>query len=318
MLRMTAMVRAGVHPPPESSRAIADYGRFRVCILLLGLAAGLNGADNKSAVANSGTTLVQLVSAIRGKARALETSEGTKSAFNSFTAKFKLQAGIVTLSDYVVARLFFEATRDAGFWNLHWAVTDQPPNSDNIWRQWRMLSAPSSSSPTATAECDELSALYAFLVERAGVRSVGLFWPAANHTVAVWVLHQPNLFVRVVIPTTQIFLDEDDYWGTRKFDPWQQKVIYEYTRRDVPDTFELPQSLFDFFLRQADKYASASDTTLQLIRYWREAVFQKSWSHEAAAREAMRVRRNRASGSPEDLAALQNFAQDMQALPADR
>jgi hypothetical protein len=313
MLRMTAIVRPWVHAPPKSFRVVSDYRRFRVCILLLGAAAGLNGADNKPAVANTGTTLAQLVGAIRGKARALETSAGMKSAFDSFTAKFKLQAGTVTLSDYVVARLLFEATRDAGFWNLHWAVTDQPPNSDNIWRQWRTLNAPSSSAPTATAECDELSALYAFLVERAGVRGIGLFWPAANHTVAVWVLHQPKRFVRVVIPTTQIFLDEDDYWGTTKFDPWRQKVIYEYTRRDVPDTFELPKSLFDFFLQQADKYIGASDTTLQLIRYWREAVFQKSWSAKAAAREAIRVRRNRGSGAPEDLAALQNFAQDIEA-----
>jgi len=262
--------------------------------------------------------LIQLIDAIKGKAKALENSAAMKSGFASFTSTFKLQPGTVTMSDYVVARVFFEAGRDAGFWNLHWDVTNLPPNSDNIWRQWKGLNTPSSSAPTATAECDELSALYGFLVERAGIRGVGLFWPASNHTVAVWVLHEPARSVRVVIPTTQIFLDEDDYWGTRKFDPWRQKSIYEYTRRDVPDSFEIPKPLFEFFLRQTDKYAGASDVTLQLIRYWREGVFRNSWTREAAEREALRVQRNRVSDTPEDRDAFGFFAQDMQAARASR
>ncbi len=87
-----------------------------------------------------------------------------------------------------MVRLLFEATRDAGFWNVHWTITDQPPNSDNVWRQWGGIRKVSLLEPTASAECDELSALYAFLVEREGVKGVGLFWPYANHTVAVWVL----------------------------------------------------------------------------------------------------------------------------------
>jgi len=191
-------------------------------------------------------------------------------------------------------------------------ITDLPPNSDNIWRQWKIVRAPSPLAPTAIAECDELSALFAFIAERAGIRSVGLFWPYANHTVAVWTLNQPAGPVRVVIPTTQIFLDESDYWGTKKFDPWRQKVIYEYTRHDVPDTFEIPKPLFDFFLQQIDKYAGASDATLQLLRYYREAVFLKSWTAEAAASDALKIRGGRSrSDPPENLAALQSFADDM-------
>jgi len=278
--------------------------QLRVLSLLLCAATGLHGEGNN--------TLAQLISAVQGKARALENSPGMKSSFASFTSAFKLHPGTMTLSDYAVARVFFEAARDAGFWNLHWDITNLPPNSDNIWRQWRTLNMPSPSAPTATAECDELSALYAFLVGRAGIRGVGLFWPTANHTIAVWVLHQPLRPVRVVIPTTQIFLEQDDYWGTRKFDPWRQRSIFEYTRRDVPDSLELPKPLFDFFLQQADKYAGASEATLQLIRYWREAVFRRAWTPESAAQEALRVRRNRGSLTPEDAAALQNFARDMQ------
>jgi hypothetical protein len=198
-----------------------------------------------------------------------------RQGFQTFTSSYKLAPESIRYSDYVLARLFFEATRDAGFWNLHWTITDGEPNSDEIWRQWKSARLSSLSAPTASAECDELSALYAFLAVRAGVRDVGLFWPTFNHTVAVWVVHPANgPVVRVVVPTSQIFLDETDDFGTRKFDPWHQKSIHEYVRRDVPDSFELPEPLFKFFLLQVDKYAGASDLTLQRIRYLREGVFR--------------------------------------------
>lgn len=96
-----------------------------------------------------------------------------------------------------------EARRDAGLWNLHWSITDQPPNSDRIWLQWRSIARPSVLKPTATAECDELSALYAFLAERTGVKTVGLLWPHPNYTVAAWVLHPAaGPVIRVVVPTS--------------------------------------------------------------------------------------------------------------------
>ncbi len=211
-------------------------------------------------------------------------------------------------------RLLFEATRDAGFWNLHWAITDQPPNSDRIWTQWQSVKSPSVLKSTATAECDELSALYAFLVERSGVKGVGLFWPAANHTVAVWTVRPSGgTPIRVVVPTSQLFLEETDFFDTKKFDPWTQKTIYEYTRRDVPDSFELPKPLFDFFLEQVDKYAGATDLTLQQLRYLREGVFLRTWTPEHAALVALKSARNLPAGSAEDLAALQHFAQDLRA-----
>jgi hypothetical protein len=278
---------------------------------LLGATAALHAAKPEPVPA-ADTTLAQLIVAIRAKAKTLESSAGTREGFQSFTSHFKLQEGTVSFSDYVVARLLFEATRDAGFWNLHWLITDRPPNSDNIWRQWKTVNTPSPLAPTAIAECDELSALFAFMAGRAGVRGLGLFYPTANHTVAAWVLQQPAGPVRVVIPTSQIFLNESDYWGTKKFDPWRQKVIYEYVRRDVPDSFEIPKPLFEFFLRQADKYAGASDATLQMLRYFREAVFLKGWTPEQAAREALKRRAGRrGSESLENLWALQSFADDM-------
>lgn len=261
---------------------------------------------------SKGVSLSDFVSAIRQKAKALESSSGMRLGFQSFTAAHHLSPNSIRYSDYVLVRLLFEATRDAGFWNLHWNITDQPPNSDNVWRQWRTLSRPSLWEPTATAECDELSALYAFLVERTGVKRVGLFWPTSNHTVAVWVLQPSNgPAIRVVVPTSQIFLDETDFFDTKKFDPWHQKTIYEYTRRDVPDSFELPKPLADFFLQQVDKYARASDTTLQRLRYLRDAVLNRRLTPEQSAREALNLRDSLTPRVAEDAAALQTFAEDM-------
>ena len=239
-----------------------------------------------------------------------------RQGFKSLAAAHHLSPGSLPYSDYVTIRLLFEATRDAGFWNLHWEITDQPPNSDNIWRQWKSVRRPSVLNPTATAECDELSALYAFLVERIGVKSVGLLWPYVNHTVAVWVVHPTNGPVtRVVVPTTQIFLEETDLFDTPKFDPWRQKNIYEYTRRDVPDSFELPKHLFDFFLEQIDKYAGASDGTLQQLRYLRESVLRRTRTLDQAVAEALKKRGDLSKPSAEDLAAFDHFIQDLRAEP---
>jgi len=261
-------------------------------------------------------TVANLETALRAKAKTLESSPGMRQSFQNFLAARHLAPDSIRYSDFVLIRLLFEATRDAGFWNLHWSITDKPPNSDEIWKQWKATARPSLTTPTATAECDELSALYAFLVERAGVKSVGLFWPYSNHTVAVWTPHPVrDKEIRVVVPTSQIFLDETDMFDTRKFNPWRQKTIYEYTRRDVADSFELPTKLFDFFLQQVDKYADASDLTLQQLRYLRDAVLQGAWTPEQAAREALKKRASLHNPSPEDLAAFDHFAQDMRSEP---
>ena len=260
-----------------------------------------------------------MIGAIRGKAGTLENSAGMRSSFRSFAAANTIPLESVSYSDYAVVRLLYEATRDAGFWNLHWTITNEEPNSDRIWRQWRAAGPPSAVTATASAECDELSALYAFLAGRAGVKGVGLFWPFANHTVAVWVVRPADRpVIRLVVPTSQIFLKETDSLGTRTFDAWRQKTIYEYRRRDVPDAFDLPQPLADFFLTQVDKYAGASDATLQQLRYLRERVFLKSSSAEDAARTALRHRSELRSGPAEDLAAFQHFAQDMRSASHPR
>jgi hypothetical protein len=143
-----------------------------------------------------------------------------RQGFADFTAAHKLRPESVSYSDYATLRLLYEATRDAGFWNMHWTITDREPNSDNVWQQWRAQTVPSFVAPTASAECDELSALYAFLAGRAGVHGVGLLWPYPNHTVATWVLHPDKAKeVRVVVPTSQIFLGVNDSFGYQKIRP---------------------------------------------------------------------------------------------------
>lgn len=68
----------------------------------------------------------------------------------------------------------------------------------------------------------------AFLAGSAGIRGVGLFWPYLNHTVAVWELHPAERSaIRMVVPTSQIFLDVSDSLDTRRFNAWSQKSIYE-------------------------------------------------------------------------------------------
>jgi hypothetical protein len=175
-------------------RLLASWWLLSVCLI----SAQCQQANHVSQ--NSGTTLAGLESALRAKASSLENRSGMRRGFEAFLAKHQIAEQSIRYSDFVIVRLYFEATRDAGFWNLHWAITDKPPNSDNIWRQWQRVSSPSTTSPTATAECAELSALFAFLVERTGVKGVGLFWPYPNHIVAVWVVHpQAGSTVRVVV-----------------------------------------------------------------------------------------------------------------------
>lgn len=270
---------------------------------------GVRAQTNSSL--QSPATLAELISAIRAKSNSLQSSSVQRHAYNSFLAAHHLAPASVSYSDFIFIRVIFEATRDGGFWNMHWNITDQPPNSDRIWTQWKSIAQPSFTQKTATAECDELSALFAFLVQRSGVKGIGLFWPYPNHTVAVWSIHPTNAQpVRVVIPTSQIFLAEEDTFDTKKFDPWHQKTIYDYTRRDVPDSFELPKPLFDFFLVQLDKYAGSSTEALQQLRNLRDAVFQGTLTPEQAAREALR-RRAAYSSSPEDSAAFDHFAEDI-------
>jgi len=190
----------------------------------------------------------------------------------------------------------FEATRGRRLVESPLDITTTS-NSDRIWQQWKTAGQPSVLKSTATAECDELSALYAFFAERAGVKASASFWPYANHTVAVWTVHPTaGPAIRVVVPTSQIFLTDSDMFDTRKFDPWRQKTIYELHPPRRPGFLRISQTALRFFLQQVDKYAGASDATLQRLRYLREAVMLRASTPEQAAQDALKKRDTLVSG----------------------
>src|SRR5262249_26932672 len=107
------------------------------------------------------TKLSDLLSAIRAKSKSLESNSATRHDYESFLAPNLLDQTAPRYSDYILVPRLFEAPRDAGYWGMHWSITDQPPNSDRIWQQWKSAAHSSFPQQPATAECDELSALFA-------------------------------------------------------------------------------------------------------------------------------------------------------------
>ena len=174
--------------------------------------------------------------------------------------------------DFVRIRLAFEATRDSGLWQIRWTVTNNEPNSDAIWRQWKNQTAPryeseENAQATAIAECDELSALFAFIARSLGVKKVGLFWPTWNHTVAVWTsMDKRGKPVQIVVPTSQIFIDPNATLGTKEFNPDKQKIIHDYSRQDVAPAFKIPVPLARMMITQVNKFGSKSSEYLQARR----------------------------------------------------
>ncbi len=255
----------------------------------------------------------RLVEIIREAAARMRDAPGMRRSYDAFLEANGLPDGEPLHSRFCTIRILFEAARDAGFWNLHWAITNREPNSDNVWRRWAGLEHPAAGVPTATAECDELSALFAFLARQLGVRGVGLFWPTSNHTVAVWVIPTSSgREARIVVPTTQIFLSEADRFGTRTFDPWKQRTIHEYNRQDAPSTLRLPARLITFLGRQIDHYAGADDDILQRLRYLRAAVFDGAATPGEAAMSAAALLPT--CTTDEDRNALDHFVRDIKTV----
>ena len=189
----------------------------------------------------------ELVDELEAIAVQMESVAAVRGDYDRFLADHGLDDSEELFRDYVRVKLVFEATRDGGWWQLRWKVTNRKPNSENIWAQWAEGDVPEADEATAVGECDELSALFAFVVRKLGVRKVGLFWPVWNHVVAVWTVGE----TRIVVPTSQIFIGADDSLGTNAFNPYKQKTIYTYTRRDVKGSRAIPAELARFFIRQA-------------------------------------------------------------------
>ena len=105
-------------------------------------------AEPQASSRNLDTTVAHLVGEVRSRAKALENRSGMQNSFQSFTSAYKIAPGTIRYSDFVVVRLLYEATRDAGFWNMPWTITNMPPNSDRVWSQWKEVKIVSSLTPT--------------------------------------------------------------------------------------------------------------------------------------------------------------------------
>jgi hypothetical protein len=169
--------------------------------------------------------------------------------------------------DYRRLRLLFEALRDGGFWHLRWAVTDQEPSSKLIWQHWlRDPVRPQFAEPSATAECDESSALFGMLARHLRVHSVGLFYPTWNHTIAVWApLEGKKKTSLIQLPTTQIFLDCSAGFDKTTFHT-QLKNIERYPNWDVRPATPIPRARAEWLLHQIRTYAAASPALWSLVR----------------------------------------------------
>ena len=219
---------------------------------------------------------------LEGIAKNLEPSQVLRDEFMQLQLSHGIADDKATYRDFVRVRLVFEATRDSGLWQIRWAVTDNEPSSDAIWRQWQKQTAPQygngkASLATATAECDELSALFAFVTRGLGVKKVGLFWPTWNHTVAVWTpMGKDGKPVRVVVPTSQIFISTEPTLGTQEFDPNKQKTIYDYSRQEVGHDYQIPAPLALMMITQVKKFANNPAVFLQARRNRLSEIFDGS------------------------------------------
>lgn len=222
-----------------------------------------------------------------------------------------------TFREFVRLRALFEATRDAGFFGVRWAITNEEPASTKLWSGLEK-SAPTSGlrslvAPSVTGECDEISALFAFLATQVGVKQVGLFWPTSNHTIAAWT---PVLTgkrpTRILIPTTQIFQSCEAGFGTTTFTPDVQRTVYAYQARDLAKTATVPDAAF--FLAQLQAYAPASDELLALLRLDRGQRYDTSFGACAAARQSLVASLSSKPLSAADRAALTHYLTEERGL----
>jgi Arc/MetJ-type ribon-helix-helix transcriptional regulator len=257
-------------------------------------------------------TVDRLLAAIDKETAAHATSAALHRDFEELAGRRSLPVDDETFRTYLRVKSVFEATREAGWWRIGWNVTNREPQSDAIWAAWRKV-GPAIPRVTAVAECDESAALAAVLLRRTKVRSVGLFWPTSNHTVAVWKAStREGREARIVLPTSQVFLDPMDGFDTRAFDPARQRTIYDYTRADVRGEDSLPAPLARFFATQAGRYAGASDATQRALRVMRSRFMNgEAASRLEVERRAMAARLRETSAWPEDRAAVEAFAEEI-------
>jgi hypothetical protein len=217
----------------------------------------------------------EFVGELRDIASELAGNANVQAAHTQLLNEHALTDAQVPLESFSRTRLVFESARDGGLWDLRWAITDQMPWSDRIWQQWTARASEleaalpkleGEAGPSAEAECDELSALFALLVRDLSVNGkVALHWPYWNHVVAVWEVPRDKRHVaRIVVPTSQVFLSPEAGLGTRQLPT--ERVLFAYARRDLKFDAEIPGALARFLLGRSRALGGLSSEVLSARR----------------------------------------------------
>jgi len=212
-------------------------------------------------------SVADLVGAIRQGAESIRGAPAVQSEYQRLLSTHRLTRDAVSYDDYAIVRVVFEATRDGGLWGIVWDITNREGHSDAIWRQWQTAEVPPRGDwgVTAVAECDELSALFAFLVRRLGIEHAGFLGGGPMHIVAHWTLRSRSREVRVVVPTSQIFLTREATLGTLEINAYSTKTVWDYWRHDVPENATIPAPLARYFVEQLP-LAALPQSELQRLR----------------------------------------------------
>ncbi len=197
-------------------------------------------------------TVAELLAALEAGAESLREAPAVREEYDQLLATHGVSEDVVPYRDYTIVRVVFEATRDGGLWGLVWDVTNREGHSDVIWQKWQsaVVPPPGQWGVTAVAECDELSALFAFLVRQLGIRHAGFLGGGPMHVVAHWTLRAPEREVRIVVPTSQVFLTRGATLGTREINAYSASTVWDYWRRDVPLDATIPAPLARYFVAQ--------------------------------------------------------------------
>ena len=241
------------------------------CSLLLGILLPLfaQQASAQESSAQKSSNLGGLVHQMKRVADRLVDSESLQAEFKHFAKVHSLDTSADSFHEYIKVKMAFETTRDGGLWHFKWNITREAPSSKVIWKHLqgvRLAAPPPVEWYSVEAECDELSAMFAFMAGQLGVKHVGLVWPFRGHTVAVWfALGDDGERKRIAVPTSQVLLSESATLGTKEFPGVFTQKAPRYRKRDAKRTLRLSPSLVKYFVSQLS-HLSKNPQTLQRER----------------------------------------------------
>ena len=141
----SASIRSGISAPDRYDLSVRSRASLRVvgsfALLIFASSQAIDLRSEPATLQTSETTLLHLVEMVRSRAKTLESSSGMRESFQSFTSSYKIAPGSISYSDFVIVRLLYEATRDAGLWNMHWTITEYAAEFRSVWRQWKEVRA---------------------------------------------------------------------------------------------------------------------------------------------------------------------------------